>query len=291
MINGSESIAVHFSISPFIIGFTVLAIGTSLPEMMVSVLAALKGDTGIVFGNVIGSNISNTLLIIGITALIADISFTKKSLRNQVYLTTGASLIFIFLTYSNSLSSPSIQRLGGLVLLVIFSVYLWYLIQSKAVSLEDESYPSFKMNKAITMCLLGSIALGIGGQLVVSHTLSICTLLNLESITLSLIIIALGTSLPELVTCVDAVKRGKGELAIGNILGSNIFNLYLVLGISASLAPLSVPSSLPPHLAVMFISMVMIIAIIKSKKEKYIGRVSGIILILSYTIYLFSFSL
>ncbi len=238
-VDGASGIARNFKVSKMLIGLTIVAFGTSAPEFAVSVKSLLSGSGDIVFGNVIGSNILNILLILGVSACVHTLTVknntVKKELPITLLITTLMAVLLSDHLFDKNLSN-AFTRSDGVVLLLFFLVFIYYLIsmmRRKVVEQEEEE--SIKLSKATIFTIVGIIAIVLGSNLVVDSASALATAIGISERMISLTIIALGTSLPELVTSVMATKKGEYDIAIGNVVGSNIFNIGMVIGLPITL--------------------------------------------------------
>ena len=293
LVDGASAIARRFKVSEFVIGLTIVGFGTSCPELVVSVTGALTGSSDVAAGNVIGSNIMNTLLILGLTAVVSPILITSQNKKRDIPLTLGVTVLFILLGMNKSLlglgSSDMISRLEGFVFLALFVSYLYICFKLDSKEVNDDSdgeYQEMKIGKSILLVILGLAGLIGGGRMFVNSATHIATILGVSEKFIAITILAGGTSLPELVTCVIAAAKGKGQLALGNILGSNIFNILLILGCAAVVRPISMANMNWVDMAALLISALFIMLI--SNRGK-IDRRSGIALLcyeIAYMTYL-----
>ena len=256
LVRGAAALARSFGISPLVIGLTVVAFGTSAPELSVNLLAAFQGNTEISFGNIIGSNIANIGLILGVSALIHPLAIEGVIITREIPMMLLASLIALVTGMDVFLrNSPNVfDRSDGLVFLLMFCVFLFYtigdvirkrktdpLLQQAEEALEKRSFHTIVYNLLLFMA--GLILLVSGGKLAVDAAVAVAELLNVPRVIIGLTVIAVGTSLPELVTSVIATWKRQTDIAIGNVVGSNIFNLLFVNGICATLRPIPVPAA------------------------------------------------
>jgi cation:H+ antiporter len=252
VIDSASSIAKQAGISTIVIGLTLVAFGTSLPELVVSFIASLKafldgGNADIAIGNVLGSNIANLSLILGVSAVLSPLIIDKNLIKKDIPYLLMVSTLFVMMLSFFGLENE-LTRIEGLILLLFFGLYVYVLSKEKRVS-KDVDAPNIDVKKAWLLLLVGFIGVSLGGYAVTfaSENLSISLLvdvfkMNPERVTafVGLTIVAFGTSLPELVTAIAAIKKGKHAIAIGNVIGSNIFNILLVLGLSSTIIPLGV---------------------------------------------------
>ena len=289
LVNGSSAIAKKMRISEIVIGLTIVSIGTSMPELFVSTTSALQGASDISVGNVIGSNICNLLLILGLSSLIHPVKFHKQTKLIENPMSIILTLIFVLMCNINQ----DISRIEGIILLVFFIAFLIYTIvigkKSKdeailEISLEEAKKISVVKN--LVLIILGILGLKIGGDLVVENAKLVATALNISEKIIGLTIVAIGTSLPELVTSLTAAIKGESDIAIGNIIGSNIFNLLFIIGVSAVITPITYNISYNFDVIILFVAMILmcIFPFIKPKDE--MSRSNGLIYTLIYIIYM-----
>lgn len=287
-VDGASSVAGNFKVSKMLIGLTIVAFGTSAPEFAVSVKSLLNNSGDIVLGNVIGSNILNILLILGISSLFHSLNVTNNTVKKELPITLLITTLFVVLL-SDSLFDKHIinefTRGDGIVLLLFFTIFIYYLIsmaRKKIDNDQDEEYLS--MGKALLYTLGGLIAIVIGSNLVVDNASSLALASGVSEKMVALTIIAFGTSLPELVTSVAATRKGEYDIAIGNIVGSNIFNIGVVIGVPvALLGSISKVTFNYIDSAAMILSALLLFLF--SWKDKKISRNEGIIFLIIFVIY------
>lgn len=287
-VDGSSSIAKKFNIPPMVIGLTLVAFGTSAPELAVSIDAALAKSNGLVFGNVIGSNIANTLLILGLSAALAPIKISFKTISKEmpflIISTLAMSVMAVDKLVDNS--SNLLSRVDGIILLLLFVLYIFSMIDVSRNNKDKDSEEVILMplSKSIVLSVFGLGSIVLGADLTVTSAVSLAALLGLSETLIGLTVVAIGTSLPELITSVVAAKKGENEIAIGNIIGSNIFNILLVLGVSASINPIEISSVNYIDLIILIIATLATTFIMYtgSKISKWEGR----LMYLSYFIYI-----
>lgn len=288
--DGSASIAKRFKISNLVIGLTIVAFGTSAPEFIVSVLAAVQGNAGIAIGNVVGSNLFNTLMIVGCTALVVPITVSKGTLSKEIPLCILSSVVLFFCAndiWLDNAKENIISRTDGLLLLCFFLIFLSYtfaIANSKEAEKTDE-IKSIKLGKSILFILLGLGALIGGGQLFVNGASGIARNLGVSDSIIGLTLVAGGTSLPELATSITAALKRNPEIAIGNAIGSNLFNLFFVLGFSATIHPLELGKITNFDLGALIIASILLYITALFFKKRTITRIEGIILIACYILY------
>lgn len=246
-IDSSVFIARKFGLSPMIVGFTILAFGTSLPELLISILAVLRGSEGIAMGNVIGSNIANILLVIGASAMIAPLVVKiSKGLIKDLIMMVLASLLMLALMFHGEISRVAGMAMVALLLAYVFMQYR--MAQKGEIAVEEEELQDFKQPmQPYFFLLLGLIGVAGGAELLVRGASQSATIIGIPEDVIALSIIAFGTSLPELSTSIIGARRGHSEMALGNIIGSNVFNILMILGVTAIVKPI-VESSYAPQL-------------------------------------------
>lgn len=276
-VSGASSLAQRFGISQLVIGMTIVAMGTSAPEAAVSIAAALKGSADITIGNIVGSNILNVLIILGISAVITPLAVSKSTLRYEV-----PFMIMVTLLLLVQGRDGEIQFMDGCVLLVFFLLYLFYLycIAKKGSEPGEVPVKSQGMKSSIFAVTAGLVLILLGSNLSVDAASAIARMLGMSERFIGLTIVALGTSLPELFTSVSAARKGNADIAIGNIVGSNIFNILFVVGLSAWIIP--VPFSSGFLADTLTAAAAGILLLICSAGGQKLGRGSGILMLLFY---------
>ena len=254
LVDGASAVARKAGISEFVIGLTIVGFGTSCPELVVSLTGAFQGNADISVGNVVGSNIFNTLLILGLTAAIAPVAMTRVNSRRDIPIT----LLVTFLFAALALTGTQIARVEGLVFLLIFVAYMVYCFKTDTGVSEEAQQKVRSIWVAILLVLAGLAGLIFGGQLFVNNATAIARALGVSDKFIAITLLAGGTSLPELATCIVAAAKKKDQLALGNILGSNIFNILLILGASAVVTPLSTIALTWVDLGVLLLSIVLV---------------------------------
>ena len=283
LVDGSSSIAKKFGISEFVIGLTIVGIGTSAPEMVVSFMSAFQGKTDMAIGNIVGSNIFNTLMILGVTALIAPLAITKANHKKDIPLNILVTVLLIILGLNATLfgaGTDQLSRIDGVVLLGIFAWYLWSSFKSDPGDSENAGTPVKSNLVSIIMIIGGLAGLIAGGKLFVASATSLAQMFGVSDKFIAITVMAAGTSMPELATCVVAALKGRGQLALGNVLGSNIANILLILGGSALITPLSFAGMGVVDLGVILIAAVLLFISAYTFQKKELDRIEGAILIL-----------
>jgi len=288
-VDGSSSIAKKFKVPPILIGLTIVAFGTSAPESAVSINAALKGSNEIALGNVIGSNLFNFLLVIGISSVINPMKVKKGTILKEFPFTVLSSLVLFILCADIALQGAGINilsRADGLILLSLFSIFLYYLVEMAILSREDynEETKDISLGKSIIISLGGVLGIILGSEWVVSASSSIALKLGMSQNLVGLTIVAVGTSLPELVTSITAAFKNESDIAMGNVIGSNIFNLLFILGISSAIRPIPINSIIFVDMIYLLIVTIITYTFAITKRAVYRGE--GILLSLSYIVYM-----
>lgn len=288
LVDGASSIAKKTGMSEFIIGLTIVAIGTSTPEMVVSFISSYQGQTDMAIGNVVGSNIFNTLVILGITALLCPLAITKESLKRDLPLNIAVTVLLILLGLKGTIfgvGTNSLTRIDGLIMLLILALYFRLLLKKPKdgvieTEANGESTKVFSTGKSIIFILIGLAGLVLGGKLFVNSATEIAKFFNMSEKFIALTIMAAGTSLPELATSVVAALKGRGQMAMGNVLGSNISNILLILGASAVINPLSFSTMGPIDLGVVLVAAVFMLTSAYTFKKNTLDRFEAVILLL-----------
>lgn len=287
LVDGASGIAKKFHIPEIIIGLTIVSIGTSMPELFVSITSAIDGYSDMALGNVIGSNLCNLLLILGLSSLIKPVDFQEETRKYEIPM----CLLFTIILMIFSNTSGGISRIEAVILLVLFVLFIAYTIyMGKKKSKEDskvvEEKNKNKTIKNIILIILGIVGLKFGGDFVVNNAVNIAQMFNISEKVISLTILAIGTSLPELVTSVTAAIKGNSDIAIGNIIGSNIFNILLILGVSSVIKPITFNSSYNMDLSILCISMVILALFPIIPPKNKMSRANGLIYVLMYGAYM-----
>ena len=297
-VEGASSIAKKLRIPTFVIGLTIVAFGTSAPELAVSISAALKGSNDIAIGNVVGSNIFNTLVVLGASAAITPIAVEKGIIKKDYPLSIFAAILLGVLSLDMILfkaPAMTLSRVDGIILLVAFAFFMYTTVkaglkQRAAANPEhEEALANMYMPawKSILILVVGLVGIVIGGDLSVEGAKEIARAFGLSEALIGLTIVAFGKSLPELVTSIIAARKGESDIAVGNVIGSNIFNIFFILGVSATILPMNVSSTYLYDIAVLV--AVMVLSYIPIAKTKKVSRGMGVTMVaayLAYTVYL-----
>ena len=291
LVDGASGIARRAGLSEFVIGLTIVGFGTSCPELVVSLTGAIAGKSDISAGNVIGSNIFNTLLILGLTAVIAPIAITRQNKRRDIPMTIGVTLLFILCGLSKSLlgvgSYDGLSRIEGIVFLILFIGYIYLCFKTgKTDGAEANGAKRMSIAAAKGLVIAGLAGLVAGGHYFVRAAVNIAEYLGISEKFVAITILAGGTSLPELATCFVAAAKKKGQLALGNILGSNIFNLLLIIGCSAVVHPLHFSGINLVDAGVLMLSALLVFTSAYTGKKDVLDRFDGSLLLLCEAAYM-----
>lgn len=291
LVDGSSSIAKRFGISEFVIGLTIVGIGTSTPEMVVSFLSSFQGKADMAIGNIVGSNIFNTMMILGVTALIAPLAITKSNLKKDIPLNIIVTLLLIILGMNFTLfgkGEDQLSRLDGVILLGVFAWYIWSSFRSDNADPEEDGdgIKEYKTGISVLLIVAGLAGLIIGGRLFVNSATELAKMFGVSDKFIAITVMAAGTSMPELATCVVAALKGRGQLALGNVLGSNISNVLLILGGAALINPLSFSGMTYVDLGAVLLSVLFILGSAYLFKKKQLDRFEGAILLLMEAAYM-----
>lgn len=286
LVNGASSIARRAGISEFVIGLTIVGFGTSCPELVVSLSGAIEGNSDISVGNVVGSNIFNVLFILGLTAMVLPVGMTDKNRRIDIPITLGATILLIILGITGSMSGPGISRWEGVLMLLVFSAYLFYCFKSDSKDeFSETQQATLSITKSIALTLTGLAGLIFGGDLFVDSATALARQIGVSDKFIAVTILAGGTSLPELATSLVAAIKGKEQLALGNILGSNVFNAMMILGLSSVITPLSFASMTIVDIITLVLSAVLLLIWAYTGRKNRIDRREGAAMLLCYVAY------
>lgn len=293
LVEGASSIAKKFNVSNIVIGLTIVSLGTSMPELIVNVKASFDGSSGIAIGNVIGSNISNIFLILGISALIYPLLVKDSTVLSEIPYSLIAVLLVAFLANANLFEQSEsllISRIDGVLLLLFFGLFILYIVKlikmGRTDMVEDAPESDMPTWKSSVMVGLGIVGLWLGGEWVVEGAKEIGKQFNLKEDFIGLTIVAIGTSLPELVTSAMAALKKNTDIAVANVVGSNIFNILWVLGLSSAIRPLNYDPVINADILVLIAATCCIIFAMATNKKNEIGRLSGVLFILIYIGYI-----
>lgn len=281
-VDGASSIASILKIPTIIVGLTIVSFGTSAPEAAVSITSSLVGSNAMAVSNVIGSNLFNMLMVIGIAALLSELLMEKQVLDFDLPFLVGITIlwaVFIFIGWD-------ITNIEGIILLIILLAYIIYLVLNARKSKEGTHVekPKFSLPKSIFFIIVGLVGIILGGDLVVDSASAIAIAFGMSETLVGLTIVAIGTSLPELVTSITALKKGENQLVIGNVIGSNIFNILFVLGASSAISAIPLDSSM--LIDVLFMIFVTILCFIFGKTQDKYDKKEGVVLIALFIVYM-----
>lgn len=281
-VDGASSIASHLKIPTIIVGLTIVAFGTSAPEAAVSITSAITGNNAMAVSNVIGSNLFNILMVIGISALLGELLMEKDVLNKDLPFLVGITVLFAAFI----IIGWNVSQIEGIILLIILIAYVAHLIKSakKSDNANVVEKPKFTLPYSILFIIIGLAGIVIGGDLVVNSASDIAIAFGMSETLVGLTIVAIGTSLPELVTSLTALKKGENQLVIGNVIGSNIFNILFVLGASSAITAISLDSSM--LIDVTFMVFVTVLCFIFGKTQDKFDRKEGAILVALFIAYM-----
>ncbi len=297
LVDGAASIAAQYRISHVAIGMTIVALGTSAPELVVNLIASFKGTADVAVGNILGSNVSNVFLILGVSAIIFPLAVSKDSFWRDIPIALLGALVIGVLANDllpGGISLSMISRNDGIVLIlffVLFMIYAWGVARKKGV-VEQVRIRKYPVNLSVVMVVAGMLALVIGGRWIVNGAVDIAGRLGISEAVISLTVVAIGTSLPELAACVAAALKKNAGMVIGNVLGSNIFNVFFVLGTSAAIKPLPFNKVLNFDILVGLGAVMLLWLLVLSSRKKTLQRWHGgffLVLYAGYLLFLFYF--
>ncbi len=286
LVNGATSVGIRAKLSPLIIGLTIVAFGTSLPEMIVNVFSCIKGSPGLAIGNIIGSNTMNILLILGVSSLIWPIDVSRVSIRRDIPVGFLATLIIALMANDFFMSKDpviDVNWMEGIVLLCLGFAYLALTMLKKTPDeTSDETQEALPWGKTVFSLIAGIIGLYIGGELVSNNAQILARNWGMSESTIGLTVVATATSLPELITSIVAAAKKNSGIAIGNVLGSNIMNIFMVLGISALITPLPFEAKMNQQLLILFVANALMLLFVFTGKGRKLSRFEGALLTLGY---------
>ena len=291
LVSGASGLAKRLNVPDLVIGLTVVAFGTSAPELMVNLMAAFNNESEIALTNILGSNTINTFIILGISALIYPIKSQKSSRKYEIPWSVFAGLIILVMgteCFGFCGGAAIISRLDGVVLLFIFSLLMYYTLKMAKNNTEnqEEGFLPMKIWKAVLLIAVGLVALVVGGKVIVINAVSIAQAFGVSQAVIGVTVVALGTSLPELATSAIAAFKKNPDLAIGNVIGSNIFNVFFVLGISAVIRPLPSYSNLWIDASLAALGSLLLLLFVSTNRHKELKRWQGAFFLACYGVYL-----
>lgn len=297
LVRGASSLAIKLKVSPLVIGLTIVAFGTSAPELTVNILAAINNSPDLAIGNIVGSNTANILLILGVTAIVRTLTVKSSTVWKEIPLALlGVSLLFVMGNDSlfDGFGFNALTRTDGIALMALMVIFLYYIFgmamserRSKKVKLEDsEHIRIYPYAVSIGLTLAGLLGLVVGGRMLVSGAIDIAAAAGLSEALIGLTIVAIGTSLPELATSVVAALKGQSDIAVGNIIGSNIFNVFWVLGLTSAITPLPFSGTINFDILVSVGATALLFLFMHIGGKRQLVRWEGIILLLLYVAYI-----
>ena len=292
LVEGASGIARKYGVSEFVIGLTIVGFGTSLPELVVSVTGALQGNSDIAIGNVVGSNIFNVLWILAISAIVAPIAVTPANHKRDVPITVAVTLLVILLCMSRTLfglgQGDGLSRVEGVILLLLVVAYIisCFIFEKPGSESKAEGAKSYPVWLAALMILGGLAGLVVGGNLFVDNAEKIARSLGVSDKFIAITLLAMGTSLPEFATSIVALAKHRSQMALGNILGSNVFNLLLILGTSAVICPMSFAGMNLVDMGALALSALLVLVSIKTGPHDRITRGDGVMMLLFFAAYM-----
>lgn len=296
LVRGASGIAESYGVSPLVVGLTVVAFGTSAPELVVNIIGALKGETDIAFGNIAGSNLANLGLVLGSAAIITPIAIEGQIIRRELPLLLLATTMLMVMTLDSFLKgfNPILDRSDGLILLLTFGVFIYIMVMDFVRQRSDPLLASIgshapELEKADARDWMfvagGIIGLTLGGEMSINNGIKLAEILGVTTTVVGIAVIAIGTSLPELVTSIIAAMRKEADLCVGNVIGSNIFNTLMVLPVSALVYPLSIPPRGTTDIIVTFVFAAALIPVFIFR-NKIMSRLSGGLFLAGYIAYM-----
>ncbi len=294
LVSGASSAALNFKVSKMLIGLTIVAFGTGAPELAVSISSMLSGNTDMLLGNVIGSNILNILLLIGVGALIRPIAVRRESIKKELLLLILASVLLVILFLDTTISGAdinAISRSDALVFVAIFAIFMFFIVlatrksrSTKKSKRTKAEKPEYTLGKSLLFVVLGLVGVVAGSQFVVNSASFIAHAVGINDRIIALTIVAFGTSLPELITTITAARRGEHELIIGNIIGSNLFNICIVLGVPVLIFGEIVPVDFS-YFDLAFLIISVFLLYFMTLKDRKITRAEGLLMLTAFAIY------
>ena len=290
LVDSASALARRYGISPMVIGLTIVAFGTSAPELVVNIYSSIEKSSGMVLGNVLGSNIFNILLILGLVSIIKPLKVKRNTTWTEIPLNLLAAItVFIIANdiFINGEAQSIISKAEGFLLLLFFCIFLAYNVNISQTDKTDEELeiPTYSPLKSIIFLILGLAGLVIGGRFIVQSGVSLAETWGWSERIIGLTIISIGTSLPELATSLVAVRKGNVDIAIGNVVGSNIFNIFFILGISAIVNPIEVFSGSQPDILLNMVAGILLFVFLFTGKGRQLERWEGIVFVLLYLAY------
>jgi cation:H+ antiporter len=292
LVKGAASISKKAGVPPLVIGLTVVAFGTSAPELIVNIFSAINGTTDLALGNIIGSNLANILFILGLTSLIATLKVARSTVWKEIPFALLAVVMVYIMANDRLLDGAAVNALtrsDGLALLGFFVIFMYYtvaLAKGGEAKAEDEEIGDYPYGLALAFTFGGLLALFFGGKLLVSQAVILAKLAGLSESFIGLTVVAIGTSLPELFTSVMAARRGHVDIAIGNVVGSNIFNIFWILGLTSLIAPIPVSFAGSIDILATFLATLLLFFAMFVGRKHQLSRLEGVFFLTSYFAYI-----
>lgn len=293
LVNGGSSLARRFQVSELVIGLTIISFGTSAPELVVNGISAYEGANGLVFGNVIGSNLFNILLVLGVSAVLLPMRVSSSTVWREIpFSFFGALILFVMVNDSliDKSSENVLSRSDGLILLGFFIMFLTYIFslakKNRTAQIQSEISEEHSLTMALIFTVGGLIALMFGGDIVVKNAVEFAQSFGVSEKLIGLTVVAAGTSLPELATSAVAAIKGKNDIAIGNVVGSNIFNIFLILGVSSTIHPVAYEMKTNEDIAVLLLASFLLFAFMFTGKKFRLRKTEGAIFLLIFLSYM-----
>ncbi len=286
LVNGASSLAKKFSISEIAIGLTIVAFGTSAPELIVNIISATGGHNELCFGNIIGSNIFNTLMVLGVAGIVHPIFVERNTVKKEIPFVFIGTILVFGLAVNFGFAGNVLSRLDGFILILSLALFFIYVLGISKEPIQSEvEIRLYPIPQSVIFVVIGIIGLFFGGNIVVKNSVQIARMLEVSEKFIGITIVALGTSLPELVTSVIAVKKKRYGLAVGNVIGSNLFNIFLVLGATSLINPISYPVSLNIDFYFLIIITLILFISMFTGKRRQLDRIEAVIFVVLYVCY------
>lgn len=289
LVDGSSSLAHRAGVSQLVIGLTIVSLGTSAPELLVNIIASIEGAADVGIGNILGSNIANIFLILGVSSMIYPLLIKKNTTWKEIPLNFLSAIVLLALANDviiDKADANVLSRIDGIILMIFFIIFIYYTMTiARAENHSDFEYKKHGIAKALGMVILGIVGLAFGGKWVVDGAVDLALRFGISEALVGLTIVAVGTSLPELATSAVAAYKHNTDIAIGNVVGSNLFNIFWVLGLSAFIKPLPFKEEINTDVFVYMVATVLLFTYAFTGKKRHIDRIEGGILIASYVAY------
>jgi len=290
LVDGSSSIATRLGVSNLVIGLTIVSFGTSAPELLVNIIASFQGASDIGIGNILGSNIANIFLILGVAALIYPLRIKSSTTWKEIPLNFLAAIVLFLMANDlliDKMPASILSRIDGMILILFFIIFMYYSVGlAKSEEANHSNYKKYSTSEAVVLTIVGCVGLAFGGKWVVDGAIEIASAFGLSEALMGLTIVAIGTSLPELATSAVAAYKKNTDIAIGNVVGSNIFNIFWVLGISATIRPLPFSQMINTDILVFIFATLLLFIFSFTGGKKRIERVEGGIFVAAYIAYI-----